>query len=264
MTLIIILVAIVLQRFLKFNSYSRQFNWASPYFQLMNSKVKQITAGHGLLGVAILVVPIVLVSAILFGVAYGIFGLIGTGVLQLALVWYCLDARDIRKEPYDNATSESLLLKSYQHLFAILFWYGVFGPVGLVLYISVSHLSSVVPKAIAPAAETSGEEVSTQSSASLHEYLLKTLGVLDWVPARLLGLSFALVGNFGDVFKLWFQKLFHGIQDPQRLVVEWGTAALKSESVEGGALESSINLIDRSLLIWLVVILLLTVGVIVG
>jgi len=267
MTLIIILIAIVVQRFLKFNSYSRQLNWATGYFHWMNSKVKQVTAGHGLLGLAILVVPIVLIAAMIFGIAYGIFGRLGTGILQLALVWYCLDARDIRKEPYDSATSQSLLLASYQNLFAILFWYGLFGPVGLVLYISILHLSRVIPKTITSSDDTTQEQevvVAQQNSVSLHEYLVKTQGILDWIPVRLLGLSFALVGSFGAVFKLWLQKLFHGVSDPQTLVVEWGQAALKAESTAGQPLDSTIDLIDRSLLIWLVVILLLTVGIILG
>jgi len=274
MTLIIILIAIVVQRFMKFNSYSHQFDWASHYFQWMNSKVKSITTGHGLVGVAILVVPIVLIAAIVFGIAYGFFGLLGVGILQLVLVWYCLDARDIEKEPFEKATSETILLTSYRNLFANLFWYGFFGPVGLVLYVVVGRLSPVIPKSL-PAASTSsaeneGEadqdplEQPQKSDGSLHEYLMKIQGVLDWVPVRLLGLSFALVGHFAAVFKLWLQKLFHGVSDVQSLVVEWGQAALKLDTEEGSPLAPAIHLVDRSLLVWLVVNFLLTAGVILG
>lgn len=259
MALIIVLIAIVVQRFLKFNSYSRQFDWSSHYFQWMSSKVQQITTGHGFVGLAILVVPIVLAAAILFSVAYSLLGVLGTGALQLILVWYCLDARDIRKEPYVNATSKTVLLHSYYGLFAVLFWYCLFGPVGLVLYISVYQLSQVVPKTL-----SDSKEETQQSDHSLQEYLVKTQGVLDWVPVRLVGLSFALVGSFGAVFKLWMQKLFEGISNPSALVVEWGQAALKAESSEGDQLGPTIDLIDRSLLVWLVVIFLVTIGVFLG
>jgi len=247
MALIIVLIALAVQRFFQLNSYSRQFDWASPYFQWMNNKVKQITAGHGFVGLLILVVPIILVVAIIFGVAYGLLGFIGSGVLQLLLVWYCLDARDIHKEPYEKATVDVLLLQTYQHIFSVLFWYCLFGPVGLVLYISVNAL-----------AQTAG------NSGSLQEYFSKTQGVLDWVPVRLLGLSFALVGSFSVVFKLWISKLFDGIADPKALLIEWGQAALKVESTGADSLESTIRLIDRSLLVWLVAILLLSISVFIG
>jgi len=260
MALIVVLIALAVQRFLNFHSAAYQLDWASHYFQWMNSRVKQITAGHGLVGLAILVLPIVFVAAIIFTLAYGLLGYVGTGILQLILVWYCLDVRDLRKEPYGDGESETLLLQSYQRIFAVLFWYCLFGPVGLVLYVSVNQLSHVIPKTVSAA---EGEE-EIQSSDSLHAFLLKAQGVLDWAPVRLLGLSFALVGSFGAVFKLWMQKLFHGITDPQALVVEWGRAALKAESSEDSQTEATVDLVDRSLLVWLVVVFLVTIGVFLG
>ena len=259
MALIIVLIALAIQRFVKFNSYSRQFDWAAHYFQWMSNRIKQITTGHGLIGLLILVVPVVLVTAIIFSLVYQLLGYLGAGVLQLALVWYCLDGRDIRKEPYGDATTEKILLQTYQHLFAVLFWYCVLGPVGLVLYICVSQLSQVAPRTLA-----SSEQETQHNGDHLYEYLSKTLGILDWVPVRLLGLSFALVGSFAAVFKLWMRKLFEGITDPPLLVVEWGQAALAAESTEKSPLESTIDLVDRSLLVWLFVVLLVTVGVFLG
>ena len=241
MVLVIVLMALVIQRFLGFNSYSRRFDWALHYFQWMTSKIKQITQGHGFVGLAILVLPVVLVAAIILSLAYGFFGYLGAGILQLMLVWYCLDGRDIRKEPYEQAASEVVLSQAYQQLFAILFWYCVFGPVGLVLYITVSQLAHVAPRTL-----VSSVSEAEQDESVLPDYLMKTLGVLDWLPVRLLGLSFALVGSFAAVFKLWMQKLFEGIANPQALVIEWGEAALKAEKAETekqAQLEPVINLI---------------------
>ncbi|MCB1828103.1 MAG: hypothetical protein KDH94_06715, partial [Coxiellaceae bacterium] len=72
------------------------------------------------------------------------------------------------------------------------------------------------------------------------------------------------VGSFAAVFKLWVQKLFEGIGNSRSLIVEWGQAALKSESSSDSQPELIVDLIDRSLLVWLVVVLLVTLGVIFG
>lgn len=260
MTLIVVLIALVLQRFLKFNSYSRQIDWASPYFAWVSSKVKYITTGHGLLSLAILILPLLIVSAIIFWLGYVLLGYLGSGILQVILVWYCLDARDARKEPYANPASETLLLQSYRHLFAVLFWYCLLGPIALILYVSVSQLLAVIPKGL----PLSGSEVEEQSLEPLRVCFTKTQQVLDWVPVRLLGLTFALVGNFSVVFKLWTQQLFEVATPPVVLVNEWGQAALKAEPAEAAQLESAIHLIDRSLLVWLVVVFLVTISVFFG
>ncbi|EKD45010.1 MAG: hypothetical protein ACD_70C00115G0001, partial [uncultured bacterium] len=86
----------------------------------------------------------------------------------------------------------------------------------------------------------------------------KALGVLDWVPIRILGLTFALAGNFGAVFKPWLTLLPKGISTDQKSVVELGRAALTGES--SVSLQQVVALIIRVLVVWLVIIMLITLG----
>jgi len=270
MALIVILICLGIQRFAKFNSYSHQLNWVEPYFTWLTTKFGQITKGHGFIGVAILVLPVLIGVAVVFALTYSLLGIIGYAVLSLAILWYCMDGRDIRKEAYEDRTPGALFLTTYRGLFAVIFWFALLGPVGLALYISVVKLEALIQKQ--PLA--SPEEAPEKTKTSLQECMRKTLGVLDWVPVRMLGLSYAVVGHFGSVFKSWLKKLSQGVSNTQNLVVEWGmialhraTATTDTSSAQAGAdtqESEAITLIDRSLLVWLIVIFLVSFGVLLG
>ncbi len=252
MTLIVILICLGVQRFLKFGSYSHQLKWVDPYFNWMSTKFEQVTKGHGFIATAILVLPVLIFVAIIFALVFNLLGTMGHAVLSIVFVWYCMDGRDARKEPYENLTLQDFFITSYRNLFGVLFWYGLFGPVGLALYFVVSKLQAVVMH------KPVDEEAS---DVSLQHCLNKTMGILDWVPVRLLGLSYALVGHFGLVFKAWMHKLFHGVTNTQELVAEWGMVAMqngaKTTEVQ---LTEGITMVDRCLIVWLIVIFLVTFG----
>jgi AmpE protein len=135
----------------------------------------------------------------------------------------------LKKSPVSLSTC--LFLESYQKLFAPLFWYFIFGPVGLMLYIIVAAL---------------------RVQLLMEKFVGLTLGVLDWLPIRVVGLTFALAGNFSAVFKLWRADLFQHVTDNQNQIVSYGEAALSVDSTIQG-------LLYRMLLIWLVIMALITV-----
>ena len=123
--------------------------------------------------------------------------------------------------------------------------------------------------------EADDASLSEESDTSLNRCMNKILGVLDWVPVRLVGLSYALVGHFGSVFKSWLKKLLQGVSNTQELVAEWGMIALKqagtpdiststTQAAPNTQQAEAITLIDRSLIVWLVVILLVTFGFLLG
>ncbi len=241
MSFIIVLAALSLQYFLSLYSASYQVQWAEPYFHWMQKQFDVLTKGHGLFGVFTFVVPIVVVLSLIFTFAYHVFGYVGYLVLSLALLWYCLDLRPLQNK---GASSEVLFLASYQSIFALLFWYYIFGPVGLAFYVVVKQLHGYV-KSLA------------EQYPDLVKFAALTQGVLDWVPLRLVGLSFALVGHFGAVFKNWIKVLLQGVVTDQKSVVVWGDAALAGEAKEEGAAR---QLVFRALLVWLVAMALVSLG----
>lgn len=246
MSFVVILIALCLQHIFKLYSAPYQFNWESNYFQWLQKRMSVLTTGHGLFGVFLFVVPVLIVLSLVFSFAYHWFTVIGYLVLSLALLWYSLNTQCLQHDL--NIPTDELWSASFQNCFAILFWYFIFGPVGLALYILVKGLHACL-----------------QEQKTVYPELLKyaglTLAVLDWVPVRLLGLSFALVGHFGAVFKTWLPALGQGLVTDQQLVKLWGQAALSKE--EDGAQSQSasvITLLTRSLYVWLVAMALVSLG----
>lgn len=265
MALFVILICLAIQRYGKFNSYSRQLHWIEPYFKWMTGKVGQIMKGHGLIGAAILILPFLVGIAIIFALVSALLGDFGYFILSVVLLWYCLDARDIRKEPYEDKTSKALFITTYRNLFGVIFWFSLFGPVGLSLYIIVVKLGDLLVEG--------SPYISDEFGIALGESLHKILAILDWIPVRLLGLSYALVGHFGSVFKSWLKKLSQGLSNTEALVAEWGMIALQqgstsdissAQDVASAHEKEAISLIDRSLLVWLIVIFLITFGIFLG
>lgn len=71
-------------------------------------------------------------------------------------------------------------------LVGVLFWFVVLGPFGAVVYALTLRLAE----------RWSGED-------DFHAVVARIRPVLDWLPARLLAFSFAIVGNFEDALVGW-------------------------------------------------------------
>lgn len=245
MTFLVILITLSLQFFLKFSSYSYQIHWQDTYYRWVVKYCGGLMKKHNIFGILLLVMPIVIIFSLIFAIIYHLTDVIGYSIASLVLLWYCVDARDLHQLSQTGLTKDDLLLSAYQKVFAILFWYFIFGPIGLVLYAAVTALRNYL----------------ADQSNELFEYFKLLLEILDWVPVRLLGLSFALVGHFGAVFKEWIKSLNKGLSDHRDYVITWGNAALKGQEE---TLDAVIQLIYRAAIVWLTAMALVTIGVWIG
>ena len=247
MAFIVILLALSIQWFLKFNSANYPLHWVDSYCRWMQTRIASLATGHGWAAILFLAAPIVLVASIIFTLVYHGLGHLGYLVLSLILLWYCLDVRTWRK----STEVPKLLLSAYQRIFSLLFWYFIFGPVGLVLYVVINEFC--IYFSTLPSEEPIRKTILSD--------LMMTQGILDWIPVRLLGLTFALAGHFSSVFNRWVAELFQGISADQHLVTAWGEAALQPSDANH---VEAMGLIDRSLIIWLVVMALVSLGFWIG
>ncbi len=139
------------------------------------------------------------------------------------------DADDLVSMQYE--VEYELAYNEFQRWFPIVFWFFVAGPVAAVAYRIISWLE---------ARDDAWEPV---------------LGLVEWVPARLTGLSLALVGNFDDFVSSWDEVLEHGLDTRASLHAFVGSS-LDSELQPAEAVERAeeqLALFKRALVLWIVV-----------
>jgi len=178
---------------------------------------------------------------------------------------------------------EQGLTDAYRQVFAVLFWFIVLpGPAGAVLYRAAVLLADEW-KGIAP-----GDDATpiTRSQTQFGKPARGLLGVLDWVPARVTALSFAIVGDFEDAAYCWRMQAKSWPEteggEPIGIVLASGAGALGiqiggplhqlggepyfrpdlgiGESVQSEILPSAVGLVWRAMVLWLLILLLITLA----
>lgn len=236
MSFIVIVLCLGVQWFFSWESRDYQYDWLNPYFLWMKEKLPVLTTGHGLAGLLLLALPPVLLVSILFSLIYHLLGTLGYFVLSLAIYWYFLDLGQLTEGSIE--IDDQQLTTIYRNVFARSLWFFVFGPVGLVIYVVITEFQKKLVE-------------NNAFGKELPRYFSIAENIVDWVPMRLLGLSFALVGHFSVVFKSWSQYLFKGLHADLMELVQWSKQAL-----EGAQKVTRTQLLQRSLLVWMVVMAL--------
>ena len=122
---------------------------------------------------------------------------------ELLAQWRQVDASDLPRSEIVRHVIEYSVLAAHRHVFGVLGWFSILaalglGPAGAVLY----RMSEFVArywayKSKIPEATTNPASPALQSAASL------AWGVIDFVPARITSLGFAVVGSFEDAIDSW-------------------------------------------------------------
>ena len=107
------------------------------------------------------------------------------------------------------------------------------------------------------------ERVAVKSASQL-PLVEKIQAIMDWLPIRLLGISFALVGHFSSVFSSWLNELTSGLSTSHRQISKWGMEALNGHSKEKSSSQEAKMLVERALLLWLVALALISIGTVIG
>ena len=165
----------------------------------------------------------------------------------------------------NKATIESVLENGSDAIFAAIFWFILFGAPGVVIYRLANTLDAMWG-------------YRTERYNSFGWAAARIDDGLNWLPARLTALSYALAGNIGSALSSWKNqaKFWHGINPgvvmasgAGALNVKIGGAAIYhgenierpelgcDNSPEVADIDRSIQLVNKSIIIWLLVI---TVG----
>lgn len=165
---------------------------------------------------------------------------------------------------------EQGLLYSHRYVFGVIACFVILpGPTGAVLY----RLAAILKE------RWEGRE--EQEFGAFGNFAAKAFEMLDWLPARLTALSFAIVGDFEDAVYCWRAQAMSWAHYAQGIILASGAGALGVRLGEplhqGGSvlyrpelgvgdeadvdfLQSTVGLIWRTMVLWLVLLLLLTIA----
>lgn len=273
MTFIVTLIGLLIERFFDW-SHLRHWGWYSKYERKVLARLPNLSPYAGL---AVTVLPIVilviLVQFLLLGLLYGLLSML----FQLFLLLYCLGPQNLWADAFssinslnksDSAASDKLkasfgvtdgdagqihrqlldgiFIQANIRVFAVIFWYVLLGPAGIVLY-----------RLVCVSSDSKNEDVSPKLAQSAH----RVEDVLNWLPAKLLTVLFALGGNFGQVINCWRKKMTLSLTGSDQLIADCGLAAIGKEdqdviAQDGAIARSAISLLDRVFVITLVLVLL--------
>ena len=155
---------------------------------------------------------------------------------------YLVAARDLgvqADEPGELLTRVQgyLLWQAYQSFFAVIFWYALLGPVAVLAY-----------RLLALTTEQAQQ-------VALRERAQQLRHAFDWLPARVLASSFALVGDFVAVSRALLHELLNWQISAAQLVDHAGRAAANTPASAPGdvglhSLDSLWQMLVRSALLW--------------
>jgi len=271
MTFIVTLIGLLIERFFDW-SHLRHWGWYSKYERKVLARLPNLSP-YAVLAVTVLplVIVVIIVQFLLQGLMYGLLSLL----FQLFLFLYCLGPQNLWADAFSSINSlgksdsaagdklkasfgvsagdagqihrqllDGIFIQANIRVFAVIFWYALLGPAGIVLYRLVCLSSD-------------SEEVSPKlaQSAQMAE------DVLNWLPAKLLTVLFALGGNFGHVITCWRKKMTFSLSGSDQLIADCGLAAIGKEdqdviAQDGAIARSAISLLDRVFVITLVLVLL--------
>jgi len=172
---------------------------------------------------------------------------------------------------------DAILGQANDRLFGVLFWFMLLGPAGALLYrLAVeAHAYSAPVDTESDYGESSVAEDTTGGGladsltrGSFAEAAERLHGILAWIPARLLALAYALTGSFEDTLVAWRDQLDHAgaslYDNTLAVLVAAGRGALRLEPGQAGpqcgirSVHSALKLVERSLIVWVVLLALMT------
>ena len=118
---------------------------------------------------------------------------------ELLAKWRQVDASELPRSEIVRHVIEYSVLAAHRHVFGVFAWFSVFaalglGPAGAVLY----RMSEFAARYWTYKSKKPGEG----ASPALQRVATSAWGVIDYVPARVTSLGFAVVGSFEDAIRL--------------------------------------------------------------
>ena len=304
MTFLSLVGALLLEQWRPLRTGNRLYLAFARY---VNRIAQNFNAGQyrdGVISWLLAVVPVALVTLIVYGVSRHVNGLLALGwniaVLYLALgfrqfshfyndIALALRAGDLPRarevlNRWRGETAQELpageiarvaielgLIRSHRHVFGVMAWFIVLGPVGAIAYRLAALLSDRW------GGTQNGQQ--TGEAGAFGVFARRAFDIIDWLPVRLTAFGFAMTGDFMGAVECWREQAARWRVRSQGILLAAAAGALgvklggvlhedsgivyrpqlgDGDEADVDYMDAAVGLIWRALVLWLFLILLVT------
>ena len=199
--------------------------------------------------------------------------------------WTKQDTRAMDADDIARIAVEKALVTTHRNVFGVFFWFLMpVGPACAVMYRVAEYLARA------------WNEPEHMRNEAFGRFAAKAFYWIDWIPARLTAIAFAVVGNFEDAIYAWRNFAHRWRDEAVGIILSAGGGAmglrlgtpnehaadipsadaaaidaagfevevLPGEEATARALQSTVGLVWRALLLWMLLLLLLSFAVWLG
>lgn len=199
---------------------------------------------------------------------------------RLLTEWTGQDTTALASHEIARLAVENALITTHRNVFGVFFWFLMpLGPIGAVLYRVAEHLAQ------------SWNAAAHLKNEPFGRFAARAFYWIDWVPARLTAIAFAIVGNFEDAIYAWRNFSHRWKDEAIGIILSAGGGALglrlgnarefavdvpvldpmlqaaagipdapPGEEATARALQSTVGLVWRALLLWMLLLLLVSIA----
>lgn len=199
--------------------------------------------------------------------------------------WAKVDTVGMDSTEIARIAVEKSLITTHRNVFGVFFWFLMpLGPAGAVMYRVAEYLARA------------WNEPDHMRNEAFGEFAARAFYWIDWIPVRLTAIAFAVVGNFEDAIYAWRNFAHRWADESRGIILAAGGGAmgvrlgspaesaprivpadaatvdlsdseadeLPGEEPNVRALQSTVGLVWRALLLWMLLLLLLSGAVLLG
>jgi cobalamin biosynthesis protein CobD/CbiB len=184
--------------------------------------------------------------------------------------WRKASCAGLDREAITRLAIEGALVASHRYVFGVVFWFVLLpGPTGAILYRLSMFLNDRWSEKASPDPEL------------FSRFARRAFAALDWLPVRCTAAAFAVVGDFEDAVYCWRTQAANWPDPALGIVLASGAGAIGvrlgmpiiaegevidrpelglGEPADTGHLDSTVGLVWRALVVWLLLLLLIALA----
>lgn len=253
MKCIIILIGLALVRFTQLHSKLDIAPTLQRYAEWMAQRVQLPSPW---MMVALLLAAPVLAFLFVYQLLIQPFYSLMAVLLGALVLWLCLG----HYKPQPEASFKDIFHQQNHQVFATIVWFILLGPAGALLYRLNDRCREASQASDVPAQEN---DEAVNALAPYAEHFQQLENWLDWPAVRLLTLGYALGGHFSRSFGFWLKE---ALSPQNEALFKLGALSLDLDPEQMDAIATeeqaaeALRLFDRSLIIYLVLVLAFTLG----